>query len=129
MAASWGADTLAGGPGDGWNSTNNAAAYQNASNLPLHVTGFHTSDITTFSSVPFNRALWTLDVSEPASATLPTAMCEMPTRFAYLPALGFAVPRIASPNVGAADTTPQTAAILRAGAQANRNNTQSPTCH
>ena len=117
MAKGWGADTLQGGVGDGWTSTANPFAYQNASNLAPHVTGFADSDITALASVPFRRISWTLRAPEPAMSTVPSGICDMPTRFAYLPDRGYAVPRIASPNVGATDTTTQTDAILAQPAQ------------
>jgi len=115
LAANWGTDTLQGGTGDGWNSVSNSAAYQNASNLPLHVTGFTSSSIKAVPSIPFDRVSWILGAAETGSATVPADVCEMPTRFAYLPTLGYAVARVSSPNAGATDTAAQTAAILNQG--------------
>ena len=128
LAANWGTNTLDGAPGDGWNNTADASAYQGASDLPLHVIGFTGSNIATIASLPFDRVSWTLDISTPGTSSLPAEVCEMPTRFAYLPALGYAIARTASPNVGAADTTSQTAAILTQGAGARRTNPRYAPC-
>ena len=128
LAANWGADTLEGGTGDGWNSTADADAYQGASDLALHITGFNAANITTIASVPFDRVSWILGTVKAGSSNLPAEVCEMPTRFAYLPTLGYAVARTASPNIGATATTTQTAAILNQEIGARRTNTRYSTC-
>lgn len=118
LAANWGANRLTGGPGDGWNSTAGASAYQGAANLASHVTGFTGSSTATASSHPFDRVSWLLGNARTGETNLPADICEMPTRFAFLPATGYAVARVASPNLGATDTTAQTAAILNQGSNA-----------
>ena len=55
LTAGWGADTLAGGIGDGWNAVANADAYQGAEKLAAHVTGFSSGDMLTSSTLPFDR--------------------------------------------------------------------------
>jgi hypothetical protein len=52
----------------------------------------------------------------------------MPTRFAYLPSLGYAVPRISIPNVGATDTASDTATQINAIAGGGRYNTRYSNC-
>ena len=112
LPAGWGADTLQGGVGDGWNATGNAAAYQNAANLPLHITGFTGSSIETASSVPFDKNSLLLNSAAVGTSALPSQACEMPTRFTYLPILGYALPRVNTPSVGATDTTSQVTSIF-----------------
>jgi hypothetical protein len=63
----------------------------------------------TATSVPFDVNTWVLTNNTPGNTALPSAVCQMPTRFAYLPSLGYAVPRVSTPNVGATDTAAQTA--------------------
>ena len=112
LPAGWGANTMKGGNGDGWNATGNAAAYQNAMDLTLHINGFNGSNTATATSAPFNKMSWMLNAAAPATTSLPTGACSMPTRFTYLPTLGYAVPRSASSNVGSTDTPAQTAALI-----------------
>ena len=128
LPANWGADTLQGGTGDGWNSTADADAYTGASDLAVHVTGFTAANVTTLASVPFDRVSWILGTVKAGSSNLPAEVCEMPTRFAYLPTLGYAVARTASPNIGATDTTTQTAAVLNQEIGARRTSTRYSTC-
>ena len=112
LSAGWGADTLKGGVGDGWNAAVNPDAYQGAEDLALHVSGFTTADVKTATTMPFSGTTWLLSLAEPGTTAIPAAIGQMPTRFAYLPALGYAVPRVTNPNVGAEDTATQTAAQL-----------------
>ncbi len=120
LPAGWGTDTLKGGTGDGWNDIGNAAAYQNAANLLLHITGFTGTNVQTASAMPFDKTSWVLGGAVPATATLPTAVCEMPVRFTYLPTLSYAVPRVASSNIGATDTVSQTASAISLLGGANK---------
>ncbi len=129
LPAGWGANTLQGSIGDGWNALANPAAYQNAGSLGLHISGFAGSNVETSSTIPFDKVSWTLSKATPGTATLPTRACEMPTRFNYLPTLGYAVPRTASLNIGATDTPAQTAAIINLVGGSQRVNSQSSTCH
>ncbi|MEO6815135.1 MAG: hypothetical protein ABI177_00410, partial [Edaphobacter sp.] len=64
-----------------------------------------------------------------AVQTVPSAVCEMPARFAYLPNLGYAVPRSATPNAGATDTVAETAALINQAAGSGRYNTRYSNCH
>jgi len=112
LPAAWGANTMSGRPGDGWDATGNAAAYQNAGSLSLHITGFSASSIQTVSSLPFEKTSWTLANASPETTNVPSEVCSMPTRFAYLPSLGYAIARPAPPNIGATDTSAQTAAVI-----------------
>ena len=129
LPAGWGADTLHGGVGDGWNATANNAAYQNAGNLSLHITGFDSSSVQTSSSMPFDKVSWTLSSTAPATAKIPFEACEMPTRFTYLPTLGYAVPRSFTPNTGAADTPVQTAAVMNLIATQRPPSLPATTCN
>lgn len=113
LSEGWGADTLKGGAGDGWDARVNADAYQGAENLALHVTGFSAADVKTSAVMPFSNGSWLLSLAEAGTTAVPAAVAQMPTRFAYLPALGYAVPRVSTPNVGAEDTATQTAAEMQ----------------
>ena len=112
LPAGWGSNTLQGSTGDGWNATGNAAAYQNAASLPLHITGFSGSSVQTISTMPFDKVSWLLLNPASGTSSMPSDACTMPTRFSYLPLLGYAVPRVNNPNVGATDTASQTASII-----------------
>ncbi len=129
LPAGWGANTLQGGTGDGWNAAPSKAAYQNAGSLSLHVNGFNDNNIQTTSSMPFDKTSWILLNATPESANLPASVCEMPTRFTYLPSLGYAVPRTTSTNVGATDTPAQTAALINLVGGARLFPSRSSTCH
>lgn len=127
LSAGWGANTLKGGIGDGWNATSNSAAYQNADNLALHISGFDGSNVETYTSLPVDKVSWILTTPSPRGAALPHAVCEMPTRFTYLPSLGYAVPRSAS-NLGATDTASQTAASISLVAGSQKAAAATPVC-
>ncbi len=128
LPAGWGTNTLQGGTGDGWNATENSAVYQNASNLSLHITGFTGSNVQTTSSIPFDKTSWILVNPTPETANLPSEICQMPTRFTYLPTLGYAVPRTTSTNIGATDTAAQTAAVINL-VGGSKLTTSRSTCH
>lgn len=129
LSAGWGANTMQGGIGDGWNASVNSAAYQNAGHLALHVSGFDGSNIGTSPTNPVDKISWTLATPTVANATLPRAVCQMPTRFTYLPTLGYAIPRSASTNLGATDTASQTAASLSPVPGAPRAAVTAPACN
>jgi len=129
MPAGWGANTLEGGSGDGWNATANAAAYQNAGSLSLHISGFDGSNVQTLSAMPFDKVSLNLANAAPATSALPTEVCEMPTRFTYLPTLGYAIPRTPQANIGATDTAPQTSAVIDLVGTSRQSNLRSVTCH
>ncbi len=129
LPVGWGANTLKGGGGDGWNATGNAVAYQNAGQLALHINGFTGSNITTATSVPFDKTSWMLNAAVPSAASLPASVCQMPTRFTYLPTLGYAVPRSSSSNVGSTDTPTETANLINLLAGAKKANPQAASCH
>jgi hypothetical protein len=82
----------------------------------------------TASSIPFDANTWILNSNTAGSAAVPTAVCQMPTRFAYLPSLGYAVPRISNPNVGATDTAAQTATQNNMVMSTGRMNTRYSNC-
>ncbi len=113
LPTGWGLNTKRSGVGDGWNDDANPAAYQGASNLALHVTGFDTGDLVTTSTEPFDSATFLLAMAEPGTSALPAAVCEMPTRFAFLPEFGYAVARSGVRNIGAEDMETQATASLR----------------
>ena len=126
----WGANTRTGQVGDGWNDDANPNAYQNAPELALHVTGFTGSSIPTSTSMPFDSTTWLLQAPQAQQTQLPMAMCEMPTRFAYLPSLGYAVPRASTLNAGATDTAAQTAtAMLTSSSPIHKTLTRFTSCH
>lgn len=129
LPSNWGSDLMTGGSGSGWSVNTGSDAYQNSLPLDLHLSGFAKSDIATASSIPFDRTSWTLGSDLTAVQAVPSAVCEMPTRFAYLPNLGYAVPRSATPNVGAADTVAETADLINQAAGSGRYNTRYSNCH
>ncbi len=129
LPANWGTNSADGGAGSGWNTSPNANAYQNILPLKTHVTGFEKADILTADSIPFDQNSWILGNKIAGSQLVPSAVCSMPTRFAYLPNLGYAVPRIDAPGVGATDTVAETAKLMNAVAGAGRYNTRYSNCH
>lgn len=129
MPSKWGSNLMTGGAGSGWNTSATTEAYQNSLPLDLHVTGFDNKDLITSSSTPFDRSSWTLPRQITATQSVPSAVCEMPTRFAYLPNLGYAVPRATTLNVGATDTVAETASLINEAAGSGRYNTRYSNCH
>ena len=116
LPASWGSNNYNGGAGSGWNTAANPSAYQNAGNINLQLTNVG-NGIETLPTIPFDSVTWELTGDVSGSQTLPSALCQMPTRFSYLPSLGYAVPRIANPNAGAADTPAEVAAQTVGGGE------------
>ena len=112
ITAGWGSGRLIGGMGSGWNVQPRATAYQHADNLALHVKGFDSANLLTTATQPFDSRTWLLQNAVPAVSKLPDAMCKLPTRFAYLPALSYIVPRSDQLNLGATDTAAQTAEFI-----------------
>ena len=129
LPANWGTDSAEGGPGSGWNTNPSTGAYQNSLPLMAHVTGFGKTDIITMTSVPFDPNTWLLRDKIDGTQSVPSAVCEMPARFAYLPSLGYAVPRIDNPEVGATDDVKNTANMLGSIAGGGRYNTRYSNCH
>jgi hypothetical protein len=129
LPANWGSDLTTGGSGSGWSVNTGSDAYQSSLPLDLHLTGFGKSDIATTGSIPFDRTSWALSSDITAVQTVPSAVCEMPARFAYLPNLGYAVPRATTPNVGATDTVTETADLINQTAGSGRYNTRYSNCH
>lgn len=128
LTANWGTNDTTGGPGTGWNNDPNPLGYQGASNLGSHLTGFTGTNLMTATSMPFDVNTWILNSNTPGSMALPSAVCQMPTRFAYLPSLGYAVPRVSTPNVGATDTAAQTATQNNLVMSTGRINTRYSNC-
>ncbi len=129
LPANWGTNSADGGLGSGWNTSPNANAFQNSLPLKTHVTGFDKADILTVDSIPFDQNSWILGNKIAGNQLVPSAVCSMPTRFAYLPNLGYAVPRIDAPGVGATDTVAETATLMNAVAGTGRYNTRYSNCH
>ncbi len=129
LNTNWGANAMTGAIGDGWNDNPNSNAYQNASQLSLHLTGFDAAHVLTTAAMPFDRNTWMLNSPVLNQAAMPMAACEMPARFAYLPSLGFAVPRAATLNVGATDTAAQTSTAMLTGPTAKKTLTRFSICH
>jgi hypothetical protein len=129
LPSNWGSDLMTGGAGSGWNTTSTTDAYQNSQLLDLHMTGFDKSDIAATGSIPFDQNSWALVSQITATQSVPSAVCEMPTRFAYLPNLGYAVPRLSNPNVGATDTVAETADLINQTSGSGRYNTRYSNCH
>jgi hypothetical protein len=129
LPSNWGSDLMTGGTGSGWNTSATADAYQNSLPLDLHLTGFDKGDIGTTGSIPFDNNSWALASPIASIQAVPSAICEMPTRFAYLANLGYAVPRISVPNVGATDTVAETADLINQTAGSGRYNTRYSNCH
>ena len=128
LPSNWGSGLTTGGSGTGWSVNTGSDAYQNSLPLDLHLSGFAKSDIATTGTIPFDLTSWTLGSDITAVQTVPSAVCEMPTRFAYLPNLGYAVPRTTTPNVGATDTVTETADLINQTAGSGRYNTRYSTC-
>jgi Bacterial Ig-like domain (group 3) len=128
LTANWGTDNQAGGSGTGWTATPDSSAYQNASSLSAHLTGFTSSNLTTAGTMPFDSTTWILGSLVPGSEAVPSAVCEMPIRFAYLPSLGYAVPRVSNPNLGATDTVAETASTMTSVGGSSRYNTRNANC-
>jgi hypothetical protein len=102
ISTNWGSNDKIGGPGTGWLADANPLGYQGAENLAAHVTGFDSTNLATVSSIPFNPDTFELNAAVP-SGPVPPAIVLMPSRFALLPILGYAVPKDISGNMGAAD--------------------------
>jgi hypothetical protein len=128
LPTNWGSGAMEGGAGSGWSSLS-TNAYQNSLPLSAHITGFDKGQIATSSSIPFDTRSWALSSKITGSKAVPSAVCEMPVRFAYLPNLGYAVPRIDSPNVGATDTVAETARLINEAAGGGRYNTRYSNCY
>jgi hypothetical protein len=126
----WGTNdqTAGAGSGSGWNTDPNTLAYQGATNIGSHLTGFNSTNLVTVSSIPFDANTYILNSAQPGSTAVPSAVCEMPVRFSFLPSLSYAVPRIAAPNVGATDTAAQTATEMNLVATTGRYNTRYSNC-
>ena len=129
LPSNWGSDLMTGGTGSGWSTGSMTDAYQNSLPLDPHVSGFDKSDIATTGSIPFDNNSWTLASQMTATQSVPSAVCEMPTRFAYLANLGYAVPRTSTPNVGATDTVAETADLINQTAGSGRYNTRYSNCN
>ena len=93
------------------------------------MTGFDKDAVLTTGSVPFDLNSWTLNSKMNSTQAVASAVCEMPDRFAYLPNLGYAVPRISTPDVGATDSVAETATLMNAVAGNGRYNTRYSNCH
>lgn len=127
LTTNWGTNDMTGGVGTGWDASE--VTYQSAQQLSLHVTGFNSTNLQTTSAIPFDKLSLILTSSASGTATLPSAICQMPTRFAYLPSISYAVPRTASLNMGATDTAAQTAAMMNSVGGNRRTNTRYSNCH
>ena len=128
LPTNWGSNNQSGGSGSGWNTLLNPYEYQNATNLASHLTGFNTTNLATTSTIPFNKTTWALTSDIPGDQVVPSAVCEMPTRFAYLPSLNYAVPRLKVPNVGATDTSQEMAAAMTTIVGASQYNSRYANC-
>ena len=128
--ANWGSNnqTAGAGSGSGWSTDASPLAYQGATNIGSHLTGFNSTNLTPTSTMPFDANTYILSNSEAGSTAVPSAICEMPVRFTFLPSLGYAVPRVATPNVGATDTAAQTATEMNLVAGTGRYNTRYSNC-
>jgi hypothetical protein len=92
LNSNWGTNDLTGGAGTGWNNDPQPTAYQGAENLALHITGFGGGNTLTSGAMPFDSNSWVVKSNSSGTSAVPTAMCQMPARFAYLPTLGYVVP-------------------------------------
>jgi hypothetical protein len=128
MPVNWGTNDQTGGAGTGWSANPDPSAYQNATDLASHLTGFTSSNLVTTSAIPFDPNTWILKSDNASATAVPTAICEMPARFAYLPSLGYAVPRIANINIGATDTAAETATQMNQVYSGTRYSTHYSTC-
>jgi hypothetical protein len=129
MPTAWGTnDTTGAGTGSGWNIASTTDAYQNSTNLAAHITGFTNTNLITTSTIPFDPTSWVLSADVAGNASVPSAVCQMPARFAYLPNLGFAVARISTPNVGATDTSAEMGTQMTSIRGVSRFNTHYSNC-
>jgi hypothetical protein len=130
ITANWGSNnqTAGAGAGSGWTTDLNSLAYQGATNIGSHLTGFNSTNLTPVSTMPFDANTFILNGVQAGSSAVPEAICEMPARFTFLPSLGYAVPRVASPNTGATDTDAQTATEMNLVAGTGRYNTRYSNC-
>ena len=132
ITANWGTNDqsgTSGDPGTGWVASPSQYSYQNAQNMASHLTGFNSGNLVTVTSMPFDPNTWILNGNTAGGTAVPTAICQMPARFSFLPSLGYAVPRIAAPNVGATDTAAETATQMNLLAGTGRYNTRFSNCH
>ncbi|HMF64933.1 MAG TPA: hypothetical protein VK608_12660 [Edaphobacter sp.] len=128
LPSGWGSNDPAGGPGTGWVTEPFPLAYQNSTNLTSHLTGFTSANLVTATSIPYDPNTWILKGNMAGGTAVPSAICQMPTRFAFLPSLGYAVPRIAAPNVGATDTAAQTTTVMNLAPGTAMYNTRYSNC-
>ena len=126
ITANWGSNDMTGGAGTGWSA--NQVTYQGAQQLSAHLTGFTSTNLVTTSTIPFDQLSMILTQQVSGTSTLPSAICEMPTRFAYIPTISYAVPRTAALNIGANDTPAQTASMLSSIGGNRRTNTRYSNC-
>ena len=128
IAANWGSNNQGGGYETGWSNNTDYTSYQNTLPLSTHVTGFDNANLATVSSMPFDPTTWILTSGQPGSTAVPEAVCEMPTRFSYLPSLGYAVPRTGTPNMGATDTVQEIASTMTSVGGSARYNVRNSNC-
>jgi hypothetical protein len=128
LPTAWGTNDTTGGTGSGWNIANTTNAYQNSTNLAAHIIGFTSTNLIATSTIPFDPTSWVLSADVAGGATVPSAVCQMPARFAYLPNLGFAVSRISTPNVGATDTSAEMGTQMTSIRGVSRFNTHYSNC-
>lgn len=128
--SNWGSNnqTAGAGLGSGWNTNVNSLAYQGATNIGMHLTGFNSTNLVPITSMPFDANTYILNSTQAASTAVPSAVCEMPVRFTYLPSLSYAVPRMATPNIGATDTSAQTATEMNLVAGTGRYSSRYSNC-
>ena len=128
LPQNWGTDSMVGGLGTGWDDAPDANAYQNATDLSAHLTGFDGGDLPTAMSIPFDPTSWVLNSNIAASTKVPSSVCEMPVRFSYLPDVGYAVPRTGDLNMGATDTAKEAAAEMTTLVGSSQYNTRYANC-
>jgi hypothetical protein len=128
LPKNWGTNNQAGGVGTGWSISGASTAYQNATSLSSHLTGFTSTNLSTTSTMPFNSTTWILNKDVAGSTAVPSAVCEMPVRFSYLPNLGYAVPRITNPNMGATDTVSEISSTMTTVGGNKHYNTRNSNC-
>ena len=114
LTTGWGANTMTGGSGDGWNDVASGEAFPGAEKLATHVSGFTAGNLLTVSAAPVSLPNLLLANDVPAGTAMPSAMCAMPVRWAYLPGSGIVIPRAGARNLGALDTLAETTALLQA---------------
>ncbi len=90
-----------GGAYSGFNADTHGTEYQGALPLSTHIFGFDQPLVT--STMPLDATTFAAIATLASTTAVPAPISQHPVRFSYLPAFGYAVPRVGTLNVGAID--------------------------